>query len=216
MLTLKNSKEKGDEFMRIIEIIKNFFKKLKKDKNQLLLNSPKDIKCENIALDKNIEKNKNCGIKRGIYTKGVLNLLKNDIENPETLKKYILKEKEVPKEEYLEYKLDYIFENINKYTDYNNSNEEMDDKKYYINIEKELLNDEELFRINTYLIPDKENNENITLLKIKPTNNKVNKENVFYILNRVKNTFMKKTNIEMIEILERLKRESKEIIEITN
>ena len=76
---------------------------------------------------------------RGIYTEDTIELLRKDMDNPEVFKKYVLHNQDVPKEDLLKYKLDYIFENIDKITKYNSNVNYLENIRYYMYIARKIL-----------------------------------------------------------------------------
>lgn len=56
---------------------------------------------------------------RGIYTNDTISLFKEELDNAESFKKHVLHGKNIPQEEYLNYKVDYVLDNINNITEYN-------------------------------------------------------------------------------------------------
>lgn len=87
---------------------------------------------------------------RGIYTEDTIELLRKDMDNPEVFKKYVLHNQDVPKEDLLKYKLDYIFENIDKITGYNSNVNYLENIRYYMYIARKILSKEECLRIHAY------------------------------------------------------------------
>ena len=69
----------------------------------------------------------------------------------QTMKKYVLHNKDGSPEELLKYKLDYIFENINKLTDYKVTMNYLENIKYYLYVAKNILSPEECSRIQSYV-----------------------------------------------------------------
>ena len=67
------------------------------------------------------------------------------------MKKYVLHNKDGSAEELLKYKLDYIFENINKLTDYKVTMNYLENIKYYLYVAKNILSPEECSRIQSYV-----------------------------------------------------------------
>lgn len=69
------------------------------------------------------------------------------MDNPELFKKYVLHNKNVSAEKLFKYKLDYIFENINKLTDYKGTMNYLENLRYYLYVAKNILSPEECSRI---------------------------------------------------------------------
>ena len=70
--------------------------------------------------------------KRGVYTEDTIQKLKEELENPELFKKYVLHDKDVPEKDYLRYKMDFVFENIHNLTDYTANPRYLENIRYYI------------------------------------------------------------------------------------
>ena len=108
---------------------------------------------------------------RGIYTEDTLKLLKNDFQNPEIFKKYVLDDKDIPEEEWLKYKIGYIFKNIAKYTDFRGKSGILEFTQYYMKVLSKTLSDEEIKRITTYIAAFGGDLSNpISIIDIKPMN----------------------------------------------
>ena len=88
---------------------------------------------------------------RGLYTEDVINLLRKDMNNPTLFKKYVLHGKDVPEDEVLKYKLDYIFNTAPKLIDNSNQMNYLESIRYYFYIASNLLSREEGLRIKPYV-----------------------------------------------------------------
>lgn len=89
----------------------------------------------------------------GVYTEDVFQRVYLELSNPDTFKKYVLKGREdVPNEDILKYKLEFIFDNIDKFSTYTGKNPQYLEtvRYYYYHIFKKYLSEEELGRINMY------------------------------------------------------------------
>lgn len=157
---------------------------------------------------------------RGLYTEDVIELLKKDMDNPESFKRYVLHNQDVPKEELLKYKLDYIFENVNKYTDYNSKMNYLENIRYYFYLANKILPPEESSRIIPYVVTVGDDLSNIiSILKVKPINksndNKNNKNNnIYYLYSNKDNKYLYKTPEEMKQFIDGLDKDSLHIIGI--
>ena len=151
---------------------------------------------------------------RGIYTEDVIELLRKDMDNPESFKKYVLHNKEVPKEELLNYKLTYIFENINKFTDYNSKMNYLENIRYYLYVAKKILSPEEGNRIQAYVATIGDDLSNIiSILKIKPIKKSDDRNNnIYYIYSTEEQKYIGKTPEEMKKIIDNIDKDSLNII----
>lgn len=151
---------------------------------------------------------------RGIYTEDVIELLKKDMENPESFKEHVLHNKDVPKEDILKYKLDYIFENIDKLTDYNGNMQYLENIRYYISIIKKLSSKEECLRMHAYVATVGENKSNIiSILKLKPFNKTDDtSKNVYYLYSTDDKKYVNKSPEEVREFIDKLDKKSLKII----
>ncbi len=113
---------------------------------------------------------------RGIYTEDTLKLLKNDFQNPEVFKKYVLNDEDIPQEEWLKYKIGYIFRNITKYTNFRGKSGILEFTQYYMKVLDKTLSEEEMKRINSYIATFGDDISNpISMIDIKPMNQDDNK-----------------------------------------
>lgn len=153
---------------------------------------------------------------RGLYTEDVIKLLKEDMDNPESFKKYVLHDKDVPKEEYFKYKLDYLFENIDKYTDYTNNMNYLEQIRYLIYVARKLFEENENMRIIPYVATiNGDLNNIVSILKIRPSNendNETKNNNLYYIYSNEKRKYEYKTPEEMRNYLNSLEKNSLQII----
>lgn len=128
-----------------------------------------DMKLGYSYLPQNSKDSSNELLSKGLYTEDVIELLRKDMQNPESFKKYVLQDKNVPKEEYLKYKLKYVFDNIGKYTDYTAEMNYLENIRYYIYVAKKILSPNELNRINTYVATVDDDKRNvISIFKVSP------------------------------------------------
>lgn len=151
------------------------------------------------------------GKQKGIYTHDVLKLLRNDMDNPETFKKYVLKDKQVSENDYLEYKLDYIFENVKNYTHFQGKMGYMEEIVYFKKLFRRLLNKEEAERIQCYIVSDQDGNEYSSIFKVISGYDMKNKM-LYYVQDEKDGNFQKKSREEMKEILNKLRNTSKGIV----
>lgn len=148
---------------------------------------------------------------RGLYTEDVIELLRKDMQNPESFKKYVLHDKDVPKEEHLKYKLKYIFDNINKYTDYTADMNYLENIRYYIYVAKKLLHSDELNRINTYVATIDDDKRNVvSIFKVSP--NEKDGLNDYFMYSKEDKKYNEVSQIEMNDFLNSLSGRNVKII----
>lgn len=149
--------------------------------------------------------------KRGLYTEDVIELLKKDMQNPESFKKYVLHDNDVPKEEHLKYKLKYIFDNINKYTDYTADMNYLENIRYYIFLMRKLLSPEESARLEPYVATIDDDKRNvISILKLRP--NKKDGLNEYYVYSKEERKYKEVSQTKMNDYLDSLKGRDVKII----
>lgn len=151
---------------------------------------------------------------RGIYTEDTIELLKKEMDNPELFKKYILHNKDVPKEEWLKYKMNYIFENINKFTNYNGKMNYLENIRYYLYVAKKLLSKEECSRIQSYAATIGNDFSNIiSILKVRHLNSSNNQnDNIYFLYSTKDRRYIEKTPEEMKLFIDSLDKDSLHII----
>lgn len=146
---------------------------------------------------------------RGFYTEDAIELLRKDMNNPDSFKKYVLHNKDVPKKEILKYKLDYIFENINKLTDYNSNMNYLENIRYYVYVAQKILSPKEGRRLQAYVAKVGDDLSNIiSIIKVKSDN----KNNLYYVYSDKDNKYLYKTPEEMKNFIDNIDRDSLNII----
>ncbi len=154
---------------------------------------------------------------RGIYTNDVINMVEKELRDPKKFKEHILHNKDVPDEEILKYKLDYLFQNVNKYTHYNsNKMEYLENIRYLLYIARKMIlpNEDPNRRIESYTATQNEDYSNIiSILKVN-TIDKLNANNksFYYLYAKDMKTYIEKSPEEMREFLESLDKNSLKII----
>ena len=151
---------------------------------------------------------------RGLYTEDTIELLKKDMNNPELFKKYVLHNKDVSEEELLKYKLDYIFENINKLTDYKGTMNYLENIRYYLYVAKNILSTEEGSRIQAYVATTGNDlSRIISILKVKPLKKSDDKKNnIYYLYSAKDKKYVGKTLEEMKQFIDSIDKNSLQII----
>lgn len=147
---------------------------------------------------------------RGLYTEDTIELLKKDMNDPELFKKYVLHNKDASEEELLKYKLDYIFENINKLTDYKGTMNYLENIRYYLYVAKNILSPEEGSRIQAYVATTGNDlSRIISILKVKPLKEK---NNIYYLYSAKYKKYVGKTPEEMKQFISSIDKNSLQII----
>lgn len=151
---------------------------------------------------------------RGLYTEDTIELLRKDMNNPESFREYVLHNQDVPEEELLKYKLDYIFENINKLTVYNSNMNYLENIRYYLYVAKKILSLEEGSRIQSYVATVGDDLSNIiSILKVKPLNKSNDKNNNIYYLYSIRDKkYIGKTPEEMKQFIDGMDKDSLYIV----
>ena len=151
---------------------------------------------------------------RGFYTEDTIELLRKDMNNPESFKEYVLHNRDVPKEELLKYKLDYIFENINKLTDYKGTMNYLENIRYYLYVAKNILSPEEGSRIQAYVATTGNDlSRIISILKVKPLKESDDKKNnIYYLYSAKDKKYVGKTPEEMKQFIDSIDKNSLQII----
>ncbi len=123
-----------------------------------------------------------------LYTNDVLHELRDEMRDPEKVKKYIYGGKEVPEEEQLRYKINYLC-NVIKYCVPHNENTGYLDE--IINIHRifgYVLSPEEIQRVVPYAVQTSPDHRDITsVVKLKPLNK--SGKNTYYIYSKENKTY---------------------------
>lgn len=151
--------------------------------------------------------------KRGIYTEDTIQRLKEELDNSELFKKYVLHNKDVPKKEYLKYKLDFIFENISSFTDYNENPRYLENIRYYSYLAEKLLSKEENKRIYAYAAMLNNDFSNIiSIIKVKGMDTDDPKENFYYVYSNSDKKYVRKSPKDVKEYINSFDKDSIKII----
>ena len=151
--------------------------------------------------------------KRGIYTEDTIQKLKEELDNPELFKKYVLHDKDVPEKDYLRYKMDFIFENIHSLTDYNENPRYLENIRYYIYLANKILSKEERDRITAYTATANNDFSNIiSIIKVKGMDTDNPKENFYYIYSNSDNKYVRKVPKDVKEYINGFDKDSLKII----
>ena len=151
---------------------------------------------------------------RGLYTEDTIELLKKDMNNPELFKKYVLHNKDVSEEDLLKYKLDYIFENINKLTYYKGIMNYLENIRYYLYVAKNILSPEEGSRIQAYVATTGNDlSRIISILKVKSLKKSDDKKNnIYYLYSTRDKKYVGKAPEEMKQVIDSIDKNSLQII----
>ena len=145
--------------------------------------------------------------KRGIYAEDTINLLRKEMNNTEKFKKYILHNKDVPENEWLKYKLDFILGNIDKIIDFNGNMGPMENINFYMKLFQKLLSNKEIGRINIYLASiDNEPSKLVSILEVTPPLDKLDDkdyDSVYYLYSNFYKKFIERSPQEISKLSER-------------
>lgn len=111
-----------------------------------------------------------------IYTDDVMSILKKEFQDKKLLEQYVFHGKKIPKEEQLEYKVDYIIENMKRMIDFQGEIGYLTYIEQYQMVFDELLSDSERKRLKTYVTKKQTNPEDSTFLLVINPSNRIKKE----------------------------------------
>ena len=119
--------------------------------------------------------------RRGIYTDDVFERIKYELEDPSNFEKYVLKgNKDVKEEDYLKYKLEFLFENMDKFSTYNGEMRYLENIRYYFYTLKKFFSDKEIRRLNLYACTIDDDFSHIySILKVK-SEDRDNQKNIYF------------------------------------
>lgn len=150
---------------------------------------------------------------RGIYTEDTIQRVKEEFENPELFKKYVLHNKDVPEKDYLRYKMDFIFENVNRLTDYNSNPRYLENIRYYVYLANKLLPKEERDRITAYAATvNNDFSYIISIIKVKGMDTNDPKENFYYVYSNSDKKYVRKEAKDVKEHINGFNKDSLKII----
>lgn len=150
---------------------------------------------------------------RGLYTEDVIETLKKEIDNPEMFKKYVLHGEDVPRKDWLKYKLDFIFQNVHQYTDFNTEPRYLENIRYYIDLTNKILSKEEEKRIYPYVITAKSDFKNIiSIIKVKGEDENNPSENFYYMYSKDEKQYVRRTPKEVKEYLDGFDKDSLKVV----
>ena len=150
---------------------------------------------------------------RGIYTEDTIQRVKEEFENPELFKEYVLHGKDVPEDEILKYKLDYIFDMAPKLIDSRNQINYLENIRYYEYLANKLLPKEERDRITAYAATVNNDFSNIiSIIKVKGMDTDDSKENFYYVYSNSDKKYVRKEAKEVKEYINGFNKDSLKII----
>ena len=149
---------------------------------------------------------------RGLYSEDVLDRIRKEFDNPETLKKYVLHGQDVPEGEILKYKLDYIFQNIDRFTEYNSNNiNYLENIRYYIYVVKRLLKPYETQKIQSYVATvDGNFDDIISIIRVRP--DEENSRAFYYLYSKDEKKYIEKTPEKIRDYLNSFEDKSLKIV----
>lgn len=147
---------------------------------------------------------------RGIYSDDTIEIIKYELRNKEKFNDYILKGKNVPDDEIIKYKLDFIFENKCCLVEDLGRKDYLENIRCYNKLFKSFLTDDEYSRVTTYAAVVNNDLKNIiSILKVKQYDEA---DNLYYLYNKDQDKYEEKTPKEMKEFLKGLDKDSLKII----
>lgn len=141
---------------------------------------------------------------RGIYIDDTIEQIKKELNDEEKFKKYVLDGKDVPKEDVLKYKIEFILNNIDRITEKNGRMDYLENIRFYYSIFRRILSTEELLRIEPYIIALNGDNQNPkSLIKVKMPDTKEEKDRkIYYIFSEEKDKYVYKSKEEIQQFVE--------------
>ena len=144
--------------------------------------------------------------KRGIYTEDVFERIKQELADPEKFKKYVLKGREdVREEDILKYKLEFLLENMDKFSTYNSNARYLENIRYYFYTLKKFFSEEEAKRINMYACVNNGDFFKIhSIVKLRPSE-KSKGENTYFAYNNTDRKYKEISREELKRFVDRAK-----------
>lgn len=142
---------------------------------------------------------------RGIYSDDTINMIVEEMRNPELLKKYVFYGKDIPEEEQLRYKMNYLFENIDRILDFQGESGYLENVENHRKLTERIFSFEERDRIVPYagVVGDDYSNI-ISIIKLQPHPNDKNGLNVYYVFSKEKNKYEEKSLTQLRDFLDRV------------
>lgn len=144
--------------------------------------------------------------KRGIYTEDVFERIKQELADPEKFKKYVLKGREdVREEDIFKYKLEFLLENMDKFSTYNSNARYLENIRYYFYTLKKFFSEEEAKRINMYACVNNGDFSKIhSIVKLRPSE-KSKGENTYFAYNNTDRKYKEISREELKRFVDRAK-----------
>ncbi len=125
---------------------------------------------------------------RGIYTNDVYNRLEEELKDTDKVNEYIFRNKKIPQDEILDYKIRYLCKNMDKFIDINGTLSELELVSSFIKLVDIFTSEEESKRIKQFAIKVGQTNRNfISVLKVNPLTDEGN--NTYYIYKKGEKTY---------------------------
>lgn len=142
---------------------------------------------------------------RGIYSDDTIEMVSNEMRNPELLKTYVFHGEDIPVEKQLKYKIDYFFENVDKILDLQGEAGYLEVIENYRKLSEKVLSFEEAERIIPYAgVIGNDYSNIISIIKLRPHPNDKNGRNAYYLFSKEDNKYKEKSAEELKEILEKI------------
>ena len=144
--------------------------------------------------------------KRGIYTEDVFERIKQELADPEKFKKYVLKGREdVREEDIFKYKLEFLLENMDKFSTYNSNARYLENIRYYFYTLKKFFSEEEAKRINMYACVNNGDFSKIhSIVKLRPSE-KSKGENTYFAYNNTDRKYKEISREKLKRFVDRAK-----------
>lgn len=138
---------------------------------------------------------------RGIYTNDVFHRVAEELQDPKKVNEYIVKNKKVPPDEILDYKIRFLCKNIDSFLDTSENLRGIEVIMFFDKLIQLFASSEEYKRIRSYHVKVGETNrEFISILKVRPL--KENGSNTYYLCADGQKSYRPITMDEIKEYLE--------------
>ena len=109
--------------------------------------------------------------------------------------------------------MDFIFQNVHQYTDFNTEPRYLENIRYYIDSANKILSKEEEKRIYPYVITANDDFKNIiSIIKVKGEDENNPSENFYYLYSKDEKQYMRRTPKEVKAYLEGFEKGSLKIV----
>ena len=139
-------------------------------------------------------------------TEDVFERIKQELADPEKFKKYVLKGREdVREEDIFKYKLEFLLENMDKFSTYNSNARYLENIRYYFYTLKKFFSEEEAKRINMYACVNNGDFSKIhSIVKLRPSE-KSQGENTYFAYNNTDRKYKEISREELKRFVDRAK-----------